>query len=121
MNSLISIITPSFNCCEWIGKTYQSLVNQTFKNWQWLITDDCSSDDTLLLLQNLATNDKRIKVFKNVENLGAAVARNNSLAHAIGEYIAFIDSDDIWLPNKLESQLNFMEKIILIFLLLHSN
>lgn len=110
MSSLISIITPSFNSYEWVEKTYESLLNQTHSNWQWLITDDCSSDNTLSLLYRLVETDGRIKVFKNVSNSGAAVSRNSSLANATGDFIAFIDSDDLWLPQKLESQLSFMEE-----------
>lgn len=110
MSSLISIITPSFNSSEWIEKTYKSLLNQTYSNWQWLITDDCSSDNTLSLLYDLAENDVRIKVFKSEFNSGAAVSRNNSLANATGDFIAFIDSDDLWLPQKLERQLAVMEE-----------
>lgn len=107
-NTKVSIITPSFNSEAWIEKTYDSIKSQTFSNWEWLITDDCSDDGTWFLIKELSTKDQRIKVFKNNHNSGAAVSRNNSLSHAKGEYIAFIDSDDLWLPTKLEEQVRFM-------------
>jgi glycosyltransferase involved in cell wall biosynthesis len=105
---LTSIITPTYNSIKYIQSTYESILNQTYTNWEWLITDDCSSDGTYELLYLLAEKDSRIKIFKNKVNSGAAVTRNNSISHATGEYIAFLDSDDVWLPNKLEEQLRFM-------------
>ncbi|MEZ9412517.1 glycosyltransferase family 2 protein [Vibrio lentus] len=104
----VSIITPAYNAEKWIFRTYQSIQSQTYTNWEWLITDDCSSDGTLAILNDLAKSDCRVKVFKNKRNSGAAVSRNNSLSNATGEFLAFIDSDDIWLSNKIEMQLNFM-------------
>lgn len=108
--SLVSIITPSFNSQDWVEKTYISLKSQTYTNWQWIITDDCSTDNTFDLLNDLSKNDSRIKLFKNAVNSGAAVSRNNSISKADGEFIAFIDSDDLWLPEKLEKQVQFMLK-----------
>jgi glycosyltransferase involved in cell wall biosynthesis len=107
MNS-ISIITATYNSSKEIIATYKSLHNQTYNNWEWLITDDCSSDSTIVVLKEIEQNDSRVKVFKLGINQGAAIARNNSLANANGEFIAFLDSDDLWLPNKLENQLAFM-------------
>jgi glycosyltransferase involved in cell wall biosynthesis len=107
--SLISIITATFNSENEIINTYNSLIAQTIIHWEWLITDDCSTDGTIKLLNGIAEKDTRVKFFKNEENSGAAISRNNSLAHAKGEVIAFIDSDDLWFPNKLEKQLAFME------------
>lgn len=104
----ISIITPAFNAEKWILATYESIKNQTYSNWEWLITDDCSSDSTLNILQSLAENDSRVRIYINERNSGAAVSRNNSIKNATGEFIAFIDSDDLWLPDKLEKQLYFM-------------
>ncbi|GAB3520280.1 glycosyltransferase family 2 protein [Photobacterium alginatilyticum] len=104
----VSIITPTYNSEEWIIQTYESIVNQTHHNWEWIITDDCSSDETLKVLEYLSNNDDRVKVFCNRKNSGAAVSRNNSIEHAQGDFLAFIDSDDLWLPNKLESQIHFM-------------
>jgi glycosyltransferase involved in cell wall biosynthesis len=104
----ISIITATYNSSQELLETYNSIKKQSITNWEWLVTDDCSKDGTLEILQQLSVEDQRIKFFQNKENLGAAVSRNNSLSHANGTYIAFIDSDDLWLPNKLEKQLAFM-------------
>lgn len=109
MGNLISIITPSYNSSCWIKKTYLSIKAQSYQNWEWLITDDCSLDKTTEILKELSNKDSRIRIFKNKVNSGAAVSRNNSLSHAKGEFIAFIDSDDLWLPLKLETQIKFME------------
>lgn len=108
-NNLISIITPSYNSSDWIEKTYTCIKEQSYQNWEWLITDDCSSDDTLAILKNINLSDKRVKFFSNKVNSGAAVSRNNSLSNASGDFFAFIDSDDLWLLSKLENQINFME------------
>lgn len=105
----VSIITPAYNVEKWVLKTYQSIQSQTYTNWEWLITDDCSSDETLIILNKLAKEDHRVRVFSNTINSGAAVSRNNSIRNATGDFLAFIDSDDLWLPNKLEKQLEFME------------
>lgn len=106
--SLVSIITPAYNSKNWILKTYESIKSQTYNNWEWLITDDCSSDETFKLLEELAQQDYRVKIFSNKVNSGAAVSRNNSIKNSNGEFLAFIDSDDLWKPNKLEKQLAFM-------------
>ena len=105
----VSVITPSFNSSKYIHETYNSLKNQTHTNWEWLVTDDCSSDNTFEILLNFAHIDSRVKPKKNNINLGAGFSRNNSLERASGEFIAFIDSDDIWVEKKLEQQLQFME------------
>lgn len=106
---LISIITPSYNSSEFIAETISSILNQSFTDWELLITDDCSSDDSYELLQSHANKDSRIKVFQLTENGGAGAARNNSIKQASGRYIAFCDSDDQWKPDKLEKQLKFMQ------------
>ena len=90
--------------------TYNSILKQSYKDWEWLVTDDCSIDGTFELLNEICLKDKRVKVFRNDMNLGAAVSRNKSIANANGEFIAFIDSDDIWLKTKLEQQLSFMNE-----------
>lgn len=107
---LVSIITPSYNSSPFIKATYESIIAQSHENWEWLITDDGSTDDSWQLLQELAQKDQRIKPLQNKVNSGAAVSRNNSIARAKGEFIAFLDSDDIWLPQKLELHLAFMEQ-----------
>lgn len=106
--SLVSIITPTFNCSSTIMDTYQSILDQSYSDWEWLITDDCSSDNSVTILKHIAKLDSRVKLSVHSSNLGAAHSRNNSIARAEGEYIAFLDSDDIWLKNKIEKQLLFM-------------
>lgn len=110
MNNLISIIMPSFNSSKTIIESIESIISQRYDNWELLVTDDCSTDDTVSIVEKYAEKDLRIKLFYNHFNSGAAVSRNNSMNNAKGDYIAFLDSDDLWLPNKLSEQLLFMNK-----------
>lgn len=103
---LVSIIMPNYNCAAYLRETVDSVISQTYKNWELLFVDDCSTDDSLEIINSY--NDERIKVFKNPCNSGAAASRNYALREAKGDWIAFLDSDDIWLENKLEHQLTFM-------------
>lgn len=105
-DNLISIITPVYNSEKYIGETIKSVLAQTHNNWEMLIADDCSKDNTAKVVSEF--NDPRIKYFKLEENAGAAIARNKALEKAKGTYIAFLDADDMWKPNKLEKQLDFM-------------
>ncbi len=98
---------PSYNS-TYISESIESVLAQSYKNWELLITDDCSSDATRDIVAQYAANDARIKLFKLDQNSGAGVARNNSIENAQGRFIAFLDSDDKWLPNKLEKQIAFM-------------
>lgn len=104
----VSIITPIFNSIDTIKETYLSILSQSYNNWEWLVTDDCSTDGSYELLFDLTKEDKRIKLFRNASNQGAGYSRNNSIKHAKGRFIAFLDSDDLWLPTKLEKQISFM-------------
>lgn len=106
---LVSIIMPAYNSEEYISESINSIINQTYQNWELLITDDCSNDDTVEVVKKCVLNDKRVKLFKLTENSGAGVARNNGIRYAKGRYIAFCDSDDTWKPQKLEKQLNFLK------------
>lgn len=108
--SLVSIITPAHNAERFVEDTILSIIHQTYEEWELLITDDCSTDNTLHIIQSYAQKDERIKVFPLSSCVGAAEARNNSIRQARGKYIAFLDSDDVWLPEKLEKQLAFMQK-----------
>lgn len=110
MSSLVSVITPSFNSEKFISQTIYAVLNQTYKNWELLIVDDCSTDETFSMISNFASQDSRIKVFKLDKNSGAGVARNFAIQQASGNYIAFLDADDLWKPEKLEKQLHFMEE-----------
>ncbi|ELC8425434.1 glycosyltransferase family 2 protein [Clostridium perfringens] len=107
-NELVSIITPSYNTEKFIDKTIQSVLKQTYKNWEMIIIDDCSTDNTDQIVAKF--NDSRIKYIKNKKNLGAAISRNKALREAKGKWIAFLDSDDLWVPEKLEKQISFMNK-----------
>ena len=99
---------PSYNAAEFIAASIQSVIDQTYSNWELLITDDCSKDDTVKIVEQYLVKDNRIKLFSTGKNSGPACARNKSLENATGKYIAFLDSDDIWVSNKLEMQINFM-------------
>ena len=107
---LVSIITPYYNCEEFIEENIKSVIAQTYNNWELLITDDCSTDNTRVIIEKYCQLDYRIKLYCLNTNSGAGIARNNSINHARGKYIAFLDSDDLWLPYKLERQLSFMNQ-----------
>lgn len=107
---LVSIITPAYNSEKYIEETYESIKHQTYKNWEWLVIDDNSTDKTFEILKNLSKKDLRIKVHRNATNLRAASSRNKGLDSSSGEYITFIDSDDLWNENFLDEQLEFLEK-----------
>lgn len=107
-SGLVSIITPSWNCAAFIAETIRSIQSQTYTNWELLFQDDCSTDNTKELVAQFAESDSRIKYECNPQNCGAAITRNNALRRAKGEWIAFLDSDDLWLPEKLEKQIKFM-------------
>lgn len=108
MKDLVSIITPSYNSAEFIEETIQSVLNQTYENWEWLISDDRSKDNTVEIIKKY--NDPRIKLQVLEQNGGAGNARNKSLERANGRYIAFLDSDDLWYPEYLETMINFLQK-----------
>jgi len=107
MEDLVSIIMPSYNTDKFIGESIFSVLNQTYINWELLIVDDCSTDNTKNIVKQF--DDKRIKFFQNEKNSGAAISRNKALREARGKWIAFLDSDDLWYPDKLEKQIKFME------------
>ena len=100
MNDLVSIIMPSYNTAPYIRETIQSVLDQTYQNWELIIVDDCSTDNTDEVVAS--TKDERIRYLKNEKNSGAAVSRNRALREAKGRWIAFLDSDDYWETNMLE-------------------
>ena len=108
--SLVSIIMPSYNCDQYVESSIRSVQAQTYKNWEIIFMDDSSTDNTVRLVSSLREKDPRIRLYKNKGNLGAAVSRNNALREAKGRWIAFLDSDDLWEPTKLEKQVRFMEE-----------
>ncbi|MCR4841102.1 MAG: glycosyltransferase [Lachnospiraceae bacterium] len=107
---LISVITPTYNCGDYIAETIRSIQAQTYTNWEMIIVDDCSTDNTKEVVDAYAAGDSRIKYHCLEVNSGAAVARTKAMEIAEGEYMAFCDSDDLWYPEKLEKQLGFMKK-----------
>ncbi|WP_078555868.1 glycosyltransferase family 2 protein [Bacillus alkalicellulosilyticus] len=109
-NDLVSIITPTFNSARFIQETIESVINQTYPYWELIIVDDGSTDDTINLIARYQEKDSRIKLTIFQENKGPAVARNVAIGQANGKYIAFLDSDDVWLSKKLEKQLAFMQE-----------
>lgn len=107
---LVSIITPNWNCGQFIAETIRSVQAQTYINWEMIIVDDCSTDESEKVVEPFLNKDKRILFFSNAKNSGAAECRNYALRIAKGRWIAFLDSDDLWVPEKLERQLSFMVK-----------
>jgi len=106
---LVSIITPSFNSEKFIADTIRSVQNQTHQNWEMIIVDDCSTDRTMSIIEQFVANDNRIRSFQLDNNSGAGIARESALSRADGDYIAFLDADDLWAPLKLEKQLQFLK------------
>lgn len=106
---LVSIIMPSYNASRFITESIKSVIVQTYQNWELLIADDCSKDSSVEVIKKIIDKDQRIKLFPLLKNVGAA-ARNVAIEHANGQYIAFLDSDDVWEPEKLERQLAFMKE-----------
>ncbi|MDO8317285.1 MAG: glycosyltransferase family 2 protein [Flavobacterium sp.] len=106
---LVSIITPSFNSAKFIAETIQSVQNQTYQQWEMIIVDDCSTDETVSIIQEIANKDSRIQLIKLKKNSGTGIARSTALEKATGKFIAFLDADDLWKPEKLDKQLGFMK------------
>lgn len=104
----VSIITASFNSSRFIMETYSSILAQDYTDWEWIVTDDFSTDGTIDLLNDIEASDHRVKVLKNSLNLGAGLSRNKSMSKASGRFLAFIDADDLWDSDKLSRQIMFM-------------
>ncbi len=109
MAGLVSIIMPSYNTSQFIKETIESVLAQSYSDWELIVVDDCSKDNTDEVISQYLT-DKRVRYIKNDINSGAAVSRNRALREAKGKWIAFLDSDDLWEPEKLEKQIRFMEE-----------
>ena len=107
-NLLVSIVMPTFNSCKYIRKSIESVINQTYKQWELLIVDDNSTDNTEEIVKEYSLIDNRIQYIKFNENRGAAVARNTAIDISKGRFLAFLDSDDLWSKEKLEVQVKFM-------------
>lgn len=110
MEELVSIITPVYNAEKHIEETIQSVLAQTYTNWEWNIIDDVSTDSSVEIIKKYAKKDHRIHLFYNEINSGAAISRNKGLEYSKGVYIAYIDTDDLWVPQKLFKQVQFMSK-----------
>lgn len=108
MYGKVSVIMPNYNCEKYLSETIESVLGQTYKNWELLIVDDCSTDNSVDVIKKYCESDERIKLFVNEKNSGAAASRNLAIKKAEGKWIAFLDSDDKWMPEKLEKQLKFM-------------
>lgn len=104
----VSVVTPSYNSEKYIAETITNVQNQTYTNWEMIIVDDCSTDSTCNIVEDIAKTDSRIKLFRQEYNTGAGAARTRAMKCATGRFIAYLDSDDIWLSDKLERQVNFM-------------
>lgn len=109
-NELVSIIMPAYNAEKYIEEAIESVIKQTYENWELLIVDDGSADSTVALVQKFVAKDSRIKLIHLSKNCGVANARNVAIENAQGRYLAFLDSDDLWLAEKLEKQISFMQK-----------
>ena len=107
---LVSVITPTYNCARFIEETIESVLAQTYQQWEMIIVDDCSTDNTREVVGEYIKKDNRIKYFCLENNSGAAVARTKAMELANGQYMAFLDSDDIWSADKLKKQLSFMKR-----------
>jgi teichuronic acid biosynthesis glycosyltransferase TuaG len=106
VNKLVSIITPMFNSEKYIADTIKSVISQTYKNWEMIIVDDCSSDNSVNVVKDFTSNDNRIKLIQLDKNSGPAVSRNVAIEKSNGQYMTFIDSDDLWKNNYLDVALN---------------
>lgn len=106
----VSIILPNFNTEEFIKEAIESVINQTFTSWNLIIIDDCSTDNSFEIAKSYEQKDSRIKVFKNDKNLGVAETRNRGILLTNSEWIAFLDSDDLWSKDKLSLQIDLAQK-----------
>jgi teichuronic acid biosynthesis glycosyltransferase TuaG len=109
MSDLVSIIIPAYNTEKFIRATLHSVQNQTYNNWEMILVDDASTDQTVSIIEEFSQKDYRIKLFKLEKNSGNGVARNTALEKASGKYIAYLDADDLWFPEKLEKQIQFLK------------
>ncbi len=110
MNSpLVSVVIPAYNAAQTLKATVQSVFEQTVQDFEIVIVDDGSKDDTLKVAQSIADSDSRVKVISQ-PNGGAAAARNTAVRATTGKYLALLDADDLWVAHKLERQIEFLEK-----------
>lgn len=110
IDGLVSVITPMYNAEQYIGETIASVRNQSYENWEMIIVDDCSTDQSANIVMELMKGDERIRYYKNDTNQGVASSRNAAIEQAQGRYLAFLDSDDIWERDKLKKQIGYMRQ-----------
>ena len=110
MRPLVSIVMPLYNCEDFIMESIKSVFQQTYENWELIIVDDGSTDQSYALVKRLSQLQSRIKLYRMKKNMGVASVRNYATKIAKGEYIAFLDCDDLWTPEKLEKQISFMQQ-----------
>lgn len=108
-NEMVSVIIPAYNLQEYIEETIFRVLRQTYRNLEIIVVDDCSTDRTGEIVENLVEKEKRLKYIKLKSNSGAAVARNTAIEEAKGRYIAFLDGDDLWTENKIEKQISLLK------------
>ena len=113
--ALVSIIMPMYNAGKFLSKSIESVLEQTYQNWELLLIDDGSKDDSIDIALAFMEKDSRIFLLKNEQNMGIAKTRTKGIEASKGQYIAVLDSDDLWLPNKLEVQIKWMEEKKLLF------
>lgn len=109
MSDLVSILTPTYNAEKFIRATIESVQNQTYQNWEMILVDDGSTDQTVAIIEKFTQKDVRLKLHKLEQNSGNGFARNAALEKAVGKYISYLDADDLWFPEKLEKQINFLK------------
>ncbi len=110
MEGLVSIITPTYNSEKYIQQTIQSVRNQTYQNWEMIIVDDCSSDDTIKIIEEIQKNEPRISLIKSDKNSGPAISRNKGIEKAKGKYMTFLDADDIWFEDFVQNSIDTIHK-----------
>lgn len=110
MRDKVTVVTPSWNSEKYIQETINSVQAQTYQNWEMIIVDDCSTDRTVEIVKAIAKNEPRVKILQQDKNSGAGPARTRSMQNATGRFIAYLDADDIWKPDKLEKQVQFMKE-----------
>lgn len=115
MDALVTVVTANYNAEHFVAETIESVLAQTYRNWEMIIVDDCSTDRSLNIINYYLKKDSRIRLIKLEKNGGPAVARNRAIEEAKGRYIAFLDSDDLWMPDKLEKQIAYMEQNSVVF------
>ncbi len=109
-NNLVSIVTPVYKAERFISETLDSVLSQTYDNWEMILVDDCSPDNSVSIIEKAQKKDRRIKLIRNKKNTGAAGSRNTGTKNAKGRYVTFLDADDLWRKDKLERQVKFMQE-----------